>query len=300
MMTTITISDELWVFTESLFELMKESGDFKASFSILKKPQQSLDKPSAKAHKIKSADIEFKNVSFKYGSDKHVFENLNLSIPCGQKVGIVGRSGAGKSTLTSLLLKNFLATSGSIIIDGINIKEYTADSIRSQISLIPQDILLFNRTIAENIGYSKENPTLEEIKKAAKLANLDSFIEELPKKYKTVVGERGVKISGGQRQRIAIARASLKDAPIVILDEATSSLDTITEQEIQASINNILNQEDKTIITIAHRLSSIKHMERIIVIEDGVIIEDGNFKQLMANEKGRFKELWKNQNNNTI
>jgi ATP-binding cassette subfamily B protein len=197
-------------------------------------------------------------------------------------------------------LKNFKATSGDIIIDDQSIYDITSDSLREQVSLIPQDIMLFHRSIGENIGYAKEGATIAEIKDAARLANIHEFVESLPNKYDTLVGERGVKLSGGQRQRIAIARAIMKNAPILILDEATSSLDSQTEQEVQNSINEMLNIENVTIIAIAHRLSTIKHMDRIIVMEEGKVVEDGTFAKLLKNEKGKFKELWEHQVNGFV
>ncbi len=189
---------------------------------------------------------------------------------------------------------------GDIIIDNQSIYDTSSDSLREQISLIPQDIMLFHRSIAENIGYAKENAELDEIKNAAKAANIHEFIESLPEKYNTIVGERGVKLSGGQRQRIAIARAILKNAPILVLDEATSSLDSHTEQEVQKSINTMLDIDNVTIIAIAHRLSTIKHMDRIIVMDKGKIVENGTFMELVRKEKGKFKELWEHQVNGFV
>ena len=197
-------------------------------------------------------------------------------------------------------MKNFKASSDDIIIDDQNIYNTSSDSLRSQISLIPQDIMLFHRSIGENIGYAKENALPHEIENAAKAANIHEFIENLPEKYNTIVGERGVKLSGGQRQRIAIARAILKNAPILILDEATSSLDSHTEQEIQKSINAMLDIDNVTIIAIAHRLSTIKHMDRIIVMDKGNIVASGTFTELLSKEKGKFKELWEHQVNGFV
>ncbi len=299
MMMSITISFELWQFVMELFDFMRYMGDFKSSFSILAEPHQPIDQPGATPYTIQSPSIQFQNLSFAYDAHTLIFNQLNFLIPAGQKIGLVGHSGAGKSTLISLLLKNFAPTTGHIIVDQHAINTITEDSLRSQIALIPQDILLFHRSIAENIGYAKENATLEDIKKAAKLANIDEYIESLPDQYDTLVGERGIKLSGGQRQRIAIARAILKQAPIIILDEATSSLDTLTEQQIQQSIHQLLAQQKTTVIAIAHRLSTIRHMDRIIVLENGHIIEDGPFDSLMA-QNGYFKTLWDNQMNGMI
>ncbi|WP_237761298.1 ABC transporter ATP-binding protein, partial [Legionella cherrii] len=259
-----------------------------------------VDEPGAQAYPIHQGKIEFRQLSFAYSERSSVFQNLNLLIKPGEKIGLVGHSGAGKSTLISLLLKNFKPTSGQILIDDKPISEITSDSLRQQIALIPQDIMLFHRTLGENIGYAKENATLEEIKHAAAMAKIDDFIESLPEQYDTLVGERGVKLSGGQRQRIAIARAFLKNASLVVLDEATSSLDTLSEQEVQQSINAMLEQNNATVIAIAHRLSTIRHMDRIVVMEGGAIIEEGTFNELLNNEQSYFKKLWDSQVNGMV
>ncbi len=300
MLTTIAISFDLWSFLTGLCDFMKVIGDFKASYSIMATPQDVIDHPDAKAYEFKQGDIEFRNVGFAYQAENRLFSNLNLSIQAGEKVGIIGHSGSGKSTLISLLLKNFKPTQGQIFIHSMDIDMVQSDSLREQIALIPQDIMLFHRSIADNIGYAKQDASIDEIKTAAKLAKLDEYIESLPEKYETIVGERGVKLSGGQRQRIAIARAILKDAPIIILDEATSSLDSITEQEIQQSIHLLLEENQATVIAIAHRLSTIRNMDRIIVMGDGQILEQGSFDQLMNNEHGYFKKLWDSQVNGMI
>lgn len=263
-------------------------------------PQDTIDKEDAAELKISKGEIIFKDVSFAYKEGSNVFKNLNLHIKAGEKVGIIGHSGGGKSTLIALLLKNFKAGIGDIIIDNQSLYDTSSDSLREQISLIPQDIMLFHRSIGENIGYAKENASQEKIENAAKAANIHEFIESLPEKYNAIVGERGVKLSGGQRQRIAIARAILKNAPILILDEATSSLDSHTEQEIQKSINTMLDIENVTIIAIAHRLSTIKHMDRIIVMDKGKIVESGAFRELVRKENGKFKELWEHQVNGFV
>ena len=254
--------------------------------------------------------IHFKNIDFSYTKTNKVFDGLNMQIAKWEKVGIVGHSGAGKSTLINLLLKNFAITNyehwgrpahdeevssnegGDILINNQSIYDVSSDSLRAHISLIPQDIMLFHRSILENIAYAKPNASEDEIIHAATAANIHEFITTLPEKYDTMVGERGVKLSGGQRQRIAIARAILKNAPILILDEATSSIDSQAEQEIQKSINSILDIHNATVIAIAHRLSTIKHMDRIIVMEDVNIVEDGSFQELVAKDGGKFKEKW--------
>ena len=300
MMTTITISTQLWTFTYAMFDFMRELGDFKSAFSILQEPQDIIDLPQAEDHVLDTPTIEFQQVCFQYPSGGAVFENLNITLIAGQKVGLVGHSGAGKSTLIAMLLKQFQPTSGRILVSNHALDDIHSDSLRAQIALIPQDILLFHRTIGENIGYAKDDATLEEIKSAAKIANIDEYIESLPDQYNTLVGERGVKLSGGQRQRIAIARAVLKNAPIIILDEATSSLDTVTENAIQASIHQLLEQQQTTVIAIAHRLSTIRHMDRIVVMEAGKIIEDGAFTKLMSIPNGYFKTLWDNQVNDMV
>ncbi|MCA9506944.1 MAG: ATP-binding cassette domain-containing protein, partial [Myxococcales bacterium] len=220
-----------------------------------------------------------------------IFSKLNLHIRAGEKIGLVGLSGAGKSTLISLLLRYFSIDGGKIFIDGKDISEYSVDSIRKNISVIPQDIVLFHRTVLENIRYGNESASKERVVQAAKLANIDDFIMSLPHAYDSMVGERGVRLSGGQRQRIAIARAILKDAPILILDEATSSLDTKTEQLIQTSLNTLLEKSNTTVIAIAHRLSTIKHMDRIIVLQQGKIIEEGRHEELLKNQE-TYKKLW--------
>ncbi|MCW8407709.1 ABC transporter ATP-binding protein/permease [Legionella sp. PATHC035] len=300
MLTAITISFDLWALMSSLCTFLKEIGDFKSSFSILSTPHDEVDEPGAQAYPIHQGKIEFRQLSFAYNEGSSVFQNLNLLIRPGEKIGLVGHSGAGKSTLISLLLKNFKPTSGQILIDDMPISEITSDSLRQQIALIPQDIMLFHRTLGENIGYAKENATLEEIKHAAAMAKIDNFIESLPEQYDTLVGERGVKLSGGQRQRIAIARAFLKNASLVVLDEATSSLDTLSEQEVQQSINAMLEQNNATVIAIAHRLSTIRHMDRIVVMEGGAIIEEGTFNELVNNEQSYFKKLWDSQVNGMV
>lgn len=300
MSITFLFTENSWHTTMEIKDFLEDIAAFRSAFSIMQTPACTIDKPNSPAIKMLKGEIIFQNLTFNYEDNSNVFKNLNLHIKAGEKIGIVGHSGAGKSTLISLLLKNFTATSGDIIIDSQSIYDVSSDSLRSQISLIPQDIMLFHRSIGENIGYAKENATQVEIEKAAKAANIHEFIETLPEKYNTLVGERGVKLSGGQRQRIAIARAILKNAPVLILDEATSSLDSQTEQEIQKSINTLLGANKVTVIAIAHRLSTIKHLDRIVVMEGGEIVEEGSFEALLTVPNGKFKELWEHQVNGMV
>ena len=280
---------------EVIFLSEEEAIFLSENFSIMQIPQDIIDKPNTSKLKISKGEIVFKNISFGYKEgESHTLKNLNLHIKAGEKIGLVGFSGAGKSTLVSLLLKNFKIDSGDILIDGQSIYDISSDSLRSQIALIPQDTMLFHRSIGENIGYAKENSTQAEIENTAKKAHIHEFITTLPKAYETLVGERGIKLSGGQRQRIAIARAILKDAPILILDEATSSLDSHTENHIQESLNLLIADRSTTIIAIAHRLSTLKHMDKIIVLDKGKIIEDGTHEELIKTG-GYYQSMWNMQ-----
>ncbi len=257
MTVTYFLVDNIWNLVSQVSDFASKLGDFKSSFSVLRTPQELIDKPDARDLKVLKGEIIFKDISFKYESGEQIFHKLNLHIKAGEKVGLVGYSGAGKSTLVALLLKNFKINGGDILIDNQTIYDVSSDSLRAQIAVIPQDTMLFHRSIGENIGYAKENATQKEIEKAASLANIHEFIFTCASGYDTLVGERGIKLSGGQRQRIAIARAMLKDAPILILDEATSSLDSRTERQIQASLNLLIEDKSKTLIAIAHRLSTL-------------------------------------------
>ncbi len=286
---------DIWSLSGQSGSFFDKLGDFKSSFSVLQISQEIIDRSNASVLKIHKGEIVFKDVSFGYEKEGlHTLKNLNLHIKAGEKIGLVGYSGAGKSTLVSLLLKNFKIGSGDILIDNQSIYDCHSDSLRSQIALIPQDTMLFHRSIGENIGYAKENVTQAEIENAAKKAHIHEFITTLPNSYETLVGERGIKLSGGQRQRIAIARAILKDAPILILDEATSSLDSHTENHIQESLNLLIDDKSKTVIAVAHRLSTLKHMDRIIVLDKGKIIEDGAHEELLKTG-GYYQSMWNMQ-----
>lgn len=249
------------------------------------------DAPDAKNLKILEGKIVWNSVNFEY-EGVPVFKNFNLIIQAGQRIGLVGHSGAGKTTFVSLLLRQYDLDAGSIEIDGVDISSVTQDSLRENISVVPQEPLLFHRTIRENIAYGKTAATDEEVVLAAKKAQAHEFIEALPRGYETLVGERGVKLSGGQKQRIAIARAMLKDAPILILDEATSALDSESEMAIQKALEELM--VGKTVIAVAHRLSTLRKMDRVIVLEEGEIIEDGTHSQLVDGGDV-YQRLWEYQ-----
>lgn len=292
---SLVVAEDIWHATISLQEFSRAMGDLKSALSILNIPQGSLDRPNARPLVVKEPTIEFRDVRFGYTDKNLVFKNLNLTIQAGEKIGIVGHSGAGKSSLVNLLLRYFKNKSGEILIDGQNIQHVTQDSLREHIAVIPQDTMLFHRTLMENIRYGKPTATDEQVIEACKEAHIHDFIMELPEKYQAYVGERGIKLSGGQRQRVAIARAILKDAPILVLDEATSSLDSQTEKFIQDSLNLLIKDKRKTVIAIAHRLSTLKHMDRVIVLDKGMIREEGAHDQLIHNEQSLYKKLWELQ-----
>lgn len=261
---------------------------------LLQKQIEIQDAPDASKLRIKTGQIDILDMSFTYpDGDDAVFSNLTLSVKPGERIGLVGPSGGGKSSLMRLLLRFNDVTSGSIKIDGQNISLVTQKSLRDAIAYVPQEPLLFHRTIRDNLLYGVEGEVTEEnLIAAAKRAHAYSFISKLPQGFETIVGERGVKLSGGQRQRIAIARAILRDAPILLLDEATSALDSISEKHIQAALATLM--KNKTVVVIAHRLSTINELDRIVVINDGKIIEEGSHKQLLK-LGGHYSDLWQHQ-----
>lgn len=255
--------------------------------------------PHAKPLNITNGDVDFRGVDFSYdgASDGLLFNKLDLHIKPGEKIALVGHSGGGKTTVTKLLLRFVDISSGELLIDGQNIANGTLQSLRRNIAYVPQDPAMFHRTIAENIGYGKLGASKKDIIEAARKAHATEFIDQLPDGFDTMVGERGVKLSGGQRQRIAIARAILKDAPILVLDEATSALDSESELLIQDALWKLM--EKRTAIVIAHRLSTIQKMDRIIVLDHGTIAEQGSHKQLIAH-KGIYAKLWSHQSGGFI
>ncbi len=280
-----------WLF--QLADIMKEFitnwGTVGQALSLLEVPGETEDQPNAKALVIKHGEITFDKVKFHYKGTEPLFQNKTVTIEARQKVGLVGYSGGGKSTFVSLILRLYDVTDGRILIDGQDIRTVTQDSLRANIGMIPQDPSLFHRTLMENIRYGRIEANDDEVIVAARKAHAHEFIIKLPHGYESLVGERGVKLSGGQRQRIAIARAILKNAPILILDEATSQLDSITESAIQESLWNLI--QGKTTIVIAHRLSTLLHMDRILVFDKGKIVEDGTHRELLA-RGGLYKTLW--------
>ncbi|MFT3742296.1 MAG: ABC transporter ATP-binding protein [Gammaproteobacteria bacterium] len=282
----------IWYISYQLTLYVRESGVINDALSLVRKPHELIDSTAATTLKVNRGEISWRAVCFGYPKGSSVFQQLSVEIPAGQKIGLVGFSGSGKSTFVNLLLRFYDVHAGSIHIDGQNIAEVTQDSLRESIAMIPQDPSLFHRTLMENIRYGRLDATDEEVIAAAKLAHCDEFIQHLPEGYHSLVGERGIKLSGGQRQRIAIARAILKDAPILILDEATSSLDSVTEKLIQQSLQQLM--QHRTTLVVAHRLSTLADMDRILVFQGGEIIEDGAMTELLA-QKGHFAMLWHSQ-----
>ena len=289
------ISSVMGIFQHFVFALLDWNhsvGAVENCLEHLSIPHDIVDKKNAKALKVTGGQIEFKDISFKYPNRKNIFENFNLTINAGEKVGLVGVSGSGKSSLVSLLQRFYELQSGNILIDGQNIADVSQDSLHQSMAVIPQDTSLFHRSIYENIAYGNPKASKKSVLLASKKAFADDFIVEMPNSYDSMVGDRGIKVSGGQRQRIAVARAILKDAPILILDEATSALDSESEQFIQKSMKSLM--KGKTVIAIAHRLSTLKEMDRIVVMSKGHIIEQGKPEELLK-KNGAYSKLWQIQ-----
>lgn len=289
---SISILWNLWFLASQFVSFSEQIGLCKQALSIITKAHEIVDSPHAKPLVVSKGKIQFHNVTFHYDEGTRLFKNKNVVIEGGQKVGLVGFTGSGKSTFVNLILRLFEVESGEITIDEQNINRVTQQSLREQIALIPQDVILFHRSLIENIRFGSAKASDEEVIEIAKKAHCHEFISQLPQGYQSLVGERGIKLSGGQRQRIAIARAMLKNAPILILDEATSSLDSITEKYIQDILNIIM--QNKTTIVIAHRLSTLSKMNRILVLDNGEIIEDGTHEELVS-KHGHYAKMWQMQ-----
>ncbi len=285
----IAVIGRIWNVGRIMKNLYEAFSDAQEMVDILEKPYDVLDVKGAKPLKIKKGQIAFEDVTFNYNQTREILTNFDLTVAPGERVALVGPSGAGKSTIIKLLLRFYDLDGGKIQIDGQDIKKVTQMSLRDQIALVPQDPFLFHRTVRDNIRYGYRDATDEEVKKAAKLAHCDEFIVNLPDGYETYVGERGIKLSGGERQRVAIARAILANAPILVLDEATSSLDSESEAFIQDALRNLM--KGKTVLVIAHRLSTIMQMDRIVVVEDGKVVDQGSHQELLSRE-GLYQKLW--------
>ncbi len=289
--TMWSLSIILWTVGSAFPLLFQSFGRIREAYLVMRDPQDLGDQMGAEDLKVRSGEIVFDRVSFHYG-EKKLFENKQVHIRGGEKVGLVGFTGSGKSTFINLILRFFPLESGRILIDGQDIAAATLESLRRQIALIPQDPLLFHRTLWENISYGKPETSPDLILKASKLAHCDQFIGRIPGGYEAKVGERGTKLSGGEKQRIAIARALLKDAPILILDEATSALDSVTERYIQDNLEKLML--GRTTLVIAHRLSTLLRMDRILVFDNGKIVEEGSPASLLETG-GLYAKMWQMQ-----
>lgn len=287
-----SLLSNMWTINHILRNINRSFGDAKEIVEILDLPYI-IDDRTDTPLKISNAAIDFRHISFQHEEQKEpLFSDFTLTVSAGESVGLVGVSGSGKTTLTKLLLRFDDVKAGAIYIDGQDIRGVTQKSLRESIAYVPQESSLFHRSVYENIAYGKPDATKEEVLRAAKLANADEFIRGLPDGYETMVGERGIKLSGGQRQRIAIARAILKDAPILVLDEATSALDSESEALIQDALSNLMR--GRTSIVVAHRLSTIAGLDKIVVLNNGKIIEQGSHKELLERD-GEYKKLWSRQ-----
>ena len=292
---TYAITNQFNFINNGLQRFNRAFGDASGMTRVLDEPRLVADAPDAEPLVVREGAIDFEGINFWYtdgGVRTQVFDNFELHIPAGQRIGLVGVSGAGKTTLTKLLLRLSDIQEGKILVDGQNVAQITQQSLRRSIAYVPQEALLFHRTIAENIAYGRPDATMEQIREAARQANALEFIEKLPQGFETITGERGIKLSGGQRQRIAIARAMLADCPILVLDEATSALDSESEHLVQDALAKLM--AGRTSIVVAHRLSTVASLDRIVVLDHGRIVEDGPHARLIE-AGGEYAHLWDRQ-----
>ncbi|GAA0544579.1 ATP-binding cassette subfamily B protein [Rhizomicrobium palustre] len=273
-------------------EITQALVDMDSMFRLLNRPQEVTDQPGAPALAVSGGEIRFENVVFSYEPSRTILKGISFTVPAGKTVAIVGPSGAGKSTISRILYRFYDISSGRVVIDGQDIREVAQASLRASIGIVPQDTVLFNDTVRYNIGYGRIGASDDEIEEAARLAQIDKFIRDLPNGYQAQVGERGLKLSGGEKQRVAIARTILKNPPILLLDEATSALDTHTEREIQSALNEV--SKNRTTLVIAHRLSTVVDADEILVLEKGEIVERGRHDDLIA-KKGAYAAMWDKQ-----
>lgn len=292
-MYVMGLMNRIWNVGRNIRQLYEAFAEATEMLDIIELTPDIVDKPDAKALAVSEGDIVFDRVRFAYHEGQNVLSDFDLHIAPHEKVALVGLSGAGKTTITKLLLRLYDIQDGAIRIDGQSIADVTQESVRRAIAFVPQEPVLFHRTLMENIRYGRAGATDEEVIAAAKQAHCYEFISHYPEGFETMVGERGVKLSGGERQRVAIARAILKNAPILVLDEATSSLDSESEHLIQDALTTLM--EGKTVIAVAHRLSTVMKMDRIIVMEQGAVTLSGTHDALLSHEENLYKKLWEIQ-----
>jgi ATP-binding cassette subfamily B protein len=279
----------VWSLCEQLLGFFEQVGTLGAALAVIARPHEILEAADARPLQLTAGDIRFENVRYAYQDGRILFENLNLHIRAGERVGLVGPSGAGKSTLTRLLRRHYDLSGGRILIDGQDIAQVTLASLNLAIADVPQDPALFHRSLRDNIAYPRPDASDDEVMQAARAAHCEDFMARRQEGLNVIVGERGIRLSGGERQRVALARAFVKNAPLLVLDEATSALDSETEAKIQDAIDHLC--QGRTVIAIAHRLSTLSRMDRIVVMDHGQIVEEGTHAQLLARQ-GHYARLW--------